>query len=147
MMPAWNRRALLAMTRFAGYGGRSGEPSSRRPACRSAMWERTCESLCICQGAAITQPSSEGVQNAQHDELVVPIQVRAKAQQQTSLYWSQLRLVRRKVICDLDAAVVTSADDFKRIDERQVLEIVIDGAQRNMKFCCQMSSGILFTLA
>ena len=80
MMPAWNRRALLAVARFAGYGGRSGEPSSRRPACRSAMRERTYESLCICQGAAITQPSSEGVQNAQHDELVVPIQVREKAQ-------------------------------------------------------------------
>ena len=104
------------------------QSSSRRPASRSAMWERTYESLCICQGAAITPPSNEGVQNAQHDELVVPIQVRAKAQQQTSLYWSQLRLVWRKVICDLDAAVVTSADDFKRIDERQVLEIVIDGA-------------------
>ena len=53
----------------------------------------------------------------------------------------------RTIYYDLDAAVVTSADDFKRIDERQVLEIVIDGAQRNMKFCCQMSSGILFTLA
>ena len=79
-MPAWDRRALLTMTRFAGYGGRSGKPSSRRPACRSAMRERTCETLCICQGAAITQPSSEGVQNAQHDELVVPIQVREKAQ-------------------------------------------------------------------
>jgi len=23
MMPAWNRRALLAVARFAGYGGRS----------------------------------------------------------------------------------------------------------------------------
>ena len=98
MMPAWNRRALLAVARFAGYGGRSGKPSSRRPACRSTMRERTCETLCICQGAAITPPSSEGVQNAQHDEFVVPMQVRVKAQQQIALYRGQLRLVRRKVI-------------------------------------------------
>ena len=126
MMPAWICRALLAIARFAGCGGRSDESSSSRPACRSTMRERTCESLRICQGTVITPPSSEGVQNAQHDELVVPIQVRAKAQQQIALYWSQLRLVRRKVICDLDAAVVTSTNDFKRIDERQVLEIVID---------------------
>ena len=114
------------------------------------MRERTCESLCICQGAAITQPSGEGVQNAQHDELVVPIQVREKAQQQIALYWGQLRLVWRKVICDLDAAVVTSADDFKkkekkvtksnngeknlRIDERQLLNCKRRWGKKNMKF-------------